>query len=203
MSRIAIEADRLRRTAEAGPIGKRHSSADLYRLLAECMALAEQCRDLAGHEEMRRLVVERGRDGGKRCYVEHGSDEYILVCRFVFDNLRSKSAERSNASRYAHAMRQAAALGVTSATLFERLSADGGINALFLRRPLDADLGDHLRAIRDVIAHVANNIAVSVVYLSVLVAAPRQRGAEHIQPVDELLRHPNVANAQIGLCVVA
>lgn len=138
MSSVARQAEDLRKLAESGPIGKRHSSFELYDLLAGCMALAERCADAAVHEEMRGLVVEQHhRTGQNRRYVERGSDAYILVCRYVFSNLRSAGAERSNASRYAHALREAAKQGITSATLGAKLR-EGGINALFLSRPLAA-----------------------------------------------------------------
>lgn len=136
-SSVVDTAYRLRKIAESGPIGKRHSSLELYELLAGCMALAERCRNDDANAELRRLVAQQPRTGNRR-YVERQSDEYSLVCRFVFSDLRSAKAERSNASRYAHALRQAAISGLTSATLVAKLATDGGINNLFLRRPLSA-----------------------------------------------------------------
>ena len=137
MSSITGEAHRLRGIAESGPIGKRHSSFELYDLLAGCMALADRCKQPDEYNEIKRLVMQQPSKGNRR-YIEKGSDEYILVCRFVFGNLRSAGAERSNASRYAHCLREAAKQGVTSKTLAKTLSDNGGINALFLSRPLEA-----------------------------------------------------------------
>lgn len=137
MTTITTEAFRLRAVAEAGPIGKRHSSFELYGLLTKCMALAEKIVAESAFEEMRGLVAQQPRST-KRRYVEKGSDEYILVCRFVFGNLKSSGAERSNASRYAHCLRQAQQRGITSANLESHLREQGGVNALFLRRPLEA-----------------------------------------------------------------
>ncbi|MGL4396602.1 MAG: hypothetical protein ACRCS9_08700 [Hyphomicrobium sp.] len=101
------------------------------------MKLAERCAAKTAFEEIRGLVVQQPNDG-KRRYVERGSDEYILVCRFVFDGLKTAAADRSNASRYAHCLRQAAKKGLKSAELAKHLSENGGVNALFLRRPLEA-----------------------------------------------------------------
>lgn len=59
---VASEAARLRQIAEAGPIGKRHSSRELYDLLAQCMALAEVCKSPDSYEEIRSIVVDRRRN---------------------------------------------------------------------------------------------------------------------------------------------
>jgi hypothetical protein len=138
MTSVADEANALRRVAEAGPIGKRHSNFELYELLAGCMHLAERCAERSAMDEMRTLALESSTNRGSRTYIERDSDVFILVCRYVFSNLRSASAERSNASRYAATLRQARKIGVTSKTLSEHLRDRGGINALFLRRPLAA-----------------------------------------------------------------
>jgi len=133
---ITDSAYNLRAIAEAGPIGKRHSSFELYNLLAQCMALAERCE--AGNEygELRSLVAKRPKQGRNRTYVERGSDSFILVCRFVFGDLKTSAAQRSNASRYAHCLRQAQKCGIASGQLAQHLAHNGGVNALFLVRPL-------------------------------------------------------------------
>lgn len=128
----------MRAIAEAGPIGKRHTSFELYELLGKCMGLAERCTpSTVDYDELRRLVISN-RDGRNRRYLERASDEFILVCRFVFGGLKSAATERSNASRYACSLRQAQSIGLTSATLAEHLRDKGGVNALFLHRPLAA-----------------------------------------------------------------
>lgn len=134
---VTSEAYRVRAIAEAGPIGKRHSSFELYDLLAKCMRLAERCRASKPDFDQIQLLVTQQPHGGNRRYVERGSDEYTMICRFVFSNLRSTGAERSNASRYAHTLRQASRCGLNSSTIAEHLTKNGGINALFLRRPLE------------------------------------------------------------------
>lgn len=138
---VAEEAVRLRGIADAGPIGKRHSSFELYALLAGCMALAERCRDPEEYETLRMAVAMRGGNGGPRRYVERNSDAYTLVCRFVFDDHDKgvrKSTDRSSSSRYAHTLREADRLGFDSRSIYDQLRHHGGVNALFLLRPLEA-----------------------------------------------------------------
>lgn len=134
---ITEQAFELRASAEAGPVGKRKSSFELYAILGQCMALAERCKTGDEFDEMRRLVAQQPTANSRR-YVEKGSDHYTLVCRFVFANLKSPGAEGSNASRYAHCMRQANKAGIKPEALADHLRTKGGINALFLRRPLEA-----------------------------------------------------------------
>ena len=93
MKSITEAAYEIRRKAEAGPIGKRKSSFELYALLADCMALVERCEASPEDRiEMRRLVAQRADTG--RSYVELKSDAFIVVCRFVFHDLRSAGASR-------------------------------------------------------------------------------------------------------------
>lgn len=135
MSTVTEEALRLQREAHAGPIGKRHSSFALYDLLAKCMALTNRClRSPQDRAELEQLFLAQPHYGNRR-YIENGSDEYLLVCRFVFpDGLRK--GERTNASRYAHCLREAAKRQIRSNELSAWLKENGGVNALYLRRPL-------------------------------------------------------------------
>lgn len=136
---IVEQAETLRSRAIAGPIGKRHSSFALYALLADCMALAERCRGKEEYEALRMAIVMQGdnnRDRNRR-YVYRNSDEYTLVCRYVFSE-RGPVSERNNASRYAHCLREAAKRQINSAGLEAHLRNDGGVNALFKARPLEA-----------------------------------------------------------------
>lgn len=137
---VSAQAAQLRRVAEAGPIGKRYSSFELYDLLAKCSALASRCAAGDANRELRALVAAGHARGRNRVYAERGSDEFSLVCRYVFGDLRSASAsaERSNASRYAAALRQARRIGVTAEALAKYLKERGGVNSLFLARPVSA-----------------------------------------------------------------
>lgn len=131
-SEVGRWAEELRSVAEDGPVGRRHSSRELYDLLGRCMSLAEFCVQGEANTEMRRLVLERSTQG--RRYVEKGSDSYLLVCRFVFGSAKSASAERSNASRYAHALRIAHKNNLAPQQLSNWLFSNGGVNALYLKR---------------------------------------------------------------------
>lgn len=123
--------------SEAGRITtRRQSDSKLYTVLGGCMQLCERCGDPAEEAEMRRLVVALGPlPGKKRHYVERGSDVYQLVARFVFHG----EAHSANTNRYAHTLRQAATLQIRGAALAQWLAENGGVNALYMRRPLDRD----------------------------------------------------------------
>lgn len=136
MTTVTEEALRLQREAHAGPIGKRHSSFALYDLLAKCMELVERCRrSPADLSELEALVREQPSEGKGR-WVLKTSDEYLLVCRFVFPRRGTSKGELSNASRYAHCLREAAKRQIWPGELSGWLKQHGGINALYLRRPL-------------------------------------------------------------------
>jgi len=132
---VVEEARRLRHTAITGPIGKRQSSFVLYQLLRDCYVLARRCeRDPVSRNAILNLFNEQR--ANSRRYIEHDSDSYTLVCRYVFPT-GSRSAERSNASRYATCLREAEKLQLTGADFVAKLKDHGGINALFLSRPLE------------------------------------------------------------------
>lgn len=110
---------------------KKLASFRLYAVLAPCLEVCERCQtnptDLAEIEAMFR---QQPRDGNRR-YVERGSDIFVLICRFVFSG-----TNRSNAIRYSQCLREAVKLGIGSADLEVWLRQNGGVNALYFRRPL-------------------------------------------------------------------
>jgi hypothetical protein len=111
------------------------ASLALYEVMARCMELCERCdRDPAERAELEKLFAEQPKNG-KRRYVEKGSDIYVFVCRYVFTD-----TDRTNAIRYAAALREASKMQISSADLAEHMKSRGGINALYFRRPLDARL---------------------------------------------------------------
>jgi len=140
MSDITEEARRLQQVALAGPIGKRHSSFALYRLLSDCMALAVRCMNAS--EDRQALIDlikpdEYGKGRSRKGQVNASSSEFQLVCRFVFQHKgTSASAERSNASRYGKTLEEAFKRQIGPTKIESFLREQGGINALFRRRPL-------------------------------------------------------------------
>lgn len=135
ITQLAIQARR-----DAALVIDRHTnpsqkaaSLALYGVLASCMELSERChRDPAERAELEKLFGEQPKAGNRR-YVEKTSDVFVLVCRFVFTE-----TDRTNAMRYASALRQAAELQIASSDLLDWMKANGGVNALYFRRPLDA-----------------------------------------------------------------
>jgi hypothetical protein len=137
MTDIITLAMRARR--DAGLVVDRHTnpsqkaaSLALYGVMATCMELCERCdRDPAEQAQLERLFGEQPRSGNRR-YVEKGSDIYVLVCRFVFTE-----TDRTNAMRYASALREAGKMQIASSQLSDWMKENGGVNALYFRRPLD------------------------------------------------------------------
>jgi hypothetical protein len=137
---LAIQPDGItalarRFRAEAAHVSDRHKGGTLpalYRVLAGCMELCERCElDPADRAELEQLFASQPREGNRR-YVEKGSDIYVFVCRYVFHD-----DTRANANRYSHCLRQAALQQIGSNTLADHLANNGGLNALYMRRPLD------------------------------------------------------------------
>jgi alkanesulfonate monooxygenase SsuD/methylene tetrahydromethanopterin reductase-like flavin-dependent oxidoreductase (luciferase family) len=113
--------------------GKTKASLTLYKVLAECKQLCERCETSPQDKaEVDRMFAEQPKAGNRR-YVEKGSDVYVLICRFVF-----AETDRTNAMRYAAALREAAKMDIPGARLSDWMKTNGGINALYFRRPLDA-----------------------------------------------------------------
>lgn len=140
MDKLDIIALAIQAKKDASLVVDRHTnpsqktaSIALYGVLASCLNLCERCdRDAGELGELQRLFKEQPVTG-KRRYVEKDSDIYVLVCRFVFTE-----TDRTNAMRYASALREAAKLQVSSADLRGYLKDNGGVNALYFKRPLDA-----------------------------------------------------------------
>lgn len=111
---------------------QKKASLALYDVLAECKRLCERCdHNAEDFEEVKRLFAEQPKSGNRR-YVEKGSDIYVFVCRFVFTE-----TDRTNAMRYASALREAEKLQISGANLASYLKNKGGVNGLYFRRPLD------------------------------------------------------------------
>ena len=121
--------------AEADDVVVRHkklASFRLYALLAPCLELCERCgRDPVERDDLHALFMSQPHEGNRR-YVERGSDIYTLVCRYVFNGTSG-----TNIWRYACALREASKLQIGSGQLEGWMRDNGGINALFFRRPIE------------------------------------------------------------------
>lgn len=111
---------------------KTKASLALYDVLADCKRLCERCEQNAeDFAEVKRLFAQQPKTGNRR-FVEKGSDIYVFICRFVFTD-----TDRTNAMRYAAALRVAAEMQISGDRLAEHMKNKGGVNALYFRRPLD------------------------------------------------------------------
>ena len=112
---------------------KKQASFRLYGVLADTLAIVERAdRDPTDRERLNARLIEQPHAGNRR-YVERGSGLCTLVCRYVFHG----SPNRANLYRYAEALRQAQTLQLNSENLVSWLKANGGVNALYFRRPIE------------------------------------------------------------------
>jgi len=116
----------------------RQSQVDLYAALANALGLCEACEAEGLTDALRQEVIARGQEGGKRSYFEQSADVYLIVGRLIFSDGYGKYGSRCNAWRYTATMREAHKRQIRSAGLVEWLSANGGVNALYNRRPVQA-----------------------------------------------------------------
>lgn len=115
--------------------GKTKASKALYKVLADCMAIAERCeKDPNDYAKIRKLFDQQPKEGVRR-YIEKSNDIFGLVSRFVFTD-----SDRTNAARYAACLRVAKSEAIASDKLAEYMWNNGGVNALYFRRKLDVRL---------------------------------------------------------------
>ena len=128
---IITDAQSLREAANN--LGKRNSSAKLYQVLIQCMAMAERLDDSERERETLLQEFKQQNTGGNRRYIESSSDNCLLVCRYVFHNENDRS-KQSAAWRYGISLKVAKSMGFNSNSIGDALSRKGGINAFFQRR---------------------------------------------------------------------
>ena len=132
MSTIADTLAALR-TEASSIVARRSSDSTLYTLLGHCLEACEHCRrDPAEEAALRALVRDMPARGRNRVYVNRSSDVYQLVCRYVFDG----DKHTANTNRYAITIRLAAERQIAGSALPGWLGQNGGVNALYMRRPL-------------------------------------------------------------------
>lgn len=137
MRDIQGTADDLREAASN--LGKRANSFVIYDLLGDCMQLAERIND---DDSARIALLERFRGqnaGGNRRYIMANTDNYLLVCRYVFHDQNDK-AKRNAAWRYGVALSVAAKMGIAGREIAQTLKEKGGINTFFQRRKQPREL---------------------------------------------------------------
>lgn len=115
-------------------VNQRRKDAGLYSVLADCLALCERVAGTPELERIRAATVAAQRADGKRAYFERDPDVYLIVGRAVFE----PEANRAASWRYTATLREAAKRGLRSTDLVVWLKENGGINALFRGRPVEA-----------------------------------------------------------------
>lgn len=116
---------------DAADILVRHKSLKLYELLGRVAEVCEVARgDNTG--ELNEIIRQQPLLGRNRTYVNKSTDVYLKVCRLIFHQER----HYANTCRYASALREAAVRNIQSRDLSRYLREQGGINSLYLARPL-------------------------------------------------------------------
>lgn len=115
-------------------ISQRRKDIDLYQVLADCMAICERASLEGEVDRLRRDFLARQKDEGRRAYFEGDPDVFLIVGRSVFE----PEVNRAACWRYTATMREAAKRQIRSTDLVEWLRSQGGINALFRARPVEA-----------------------------------------------------------------
>lgn len=133
---IIAQAENIRDAVRSRVI--RQSQSDLYAVLANTLGLCEQCEADGLTDAFKAEVIARGREGGRRSYFEANADVYLIVGRFCFSDGSADYGSRGNAWRYTATLREAHKRQIKSDGLASWLEGNGGINALFQRRPVDA-----------------------------------------------------------------
>lgn len=127
-------ADKVATAAQAIVSGRR-TDFRLYAILAGCLEICERCGNPDEEARIRQWHASRPVPNGKnRHYVERGSDIYQVVCRAVFGDGDCSA----NVNRYAISLRIASQQQIRSGMIVEWLKRNGGVNGLYLRRPLAA-----------------------------------------------------------------
>lgn len=115
---------------------KRRKDGELYAILARCLHFCETHIFPETLDAMKEHVIQRMKDAGrKRVYFEEGADVYLVVGRYVFEGT---TVNRAATWRYTATLREAAKRQIRGHDLADWLAENGGINALFKTRPVEA-----------------------------------------------------------------
>lgn len=112
---------------------RQHVAQALYSVLGNCLKLVKRIQmDAYAYAELKKMFLAQPHTNVKGRWLEKGSDAFVLVCRYVFTE-----TDRTNAMRYAQALREADKLQIAADDLAGWLKRNGGVNALYMRRPLN------------------------------------------------------------------
>jgi len=116
-------------------VSQRRKDIDLYEVLADCMAICEQAEAAGMVETLKKdFLIKRQSEATGRVYFETDPDVYLVVGGLVFE----PEVNRAACWRYTATLREAAKVGIAAADLTDWLRRNGGINALFKGRPVQA-----------------------------------------------------------------
>jgi hypothetical protein len=132
VSHLQERLDAARVVAHNGGIPIRRKDGTLYRLLADCLSICEMVEAEGLEAELRAAIRVPASAGNRdKKYAEVGSDAPILVCRYVL-----RDDVRNSAYRYSACLREARKRQIRSEDLAAWLDQNGGLNTLWMSRPL-------------------------------------------------------------------
>jgi hypothetical protein len=134
-ARLIEAMDTMRQTVRLHGIPVRRKDGALYAMLASCLGLCQDVQRLQLEDAIKDRLGDRPALAGRnRRYVFQTTDVYVLVARYVLEGVD----ERNSVYRYATTLRRAAEFGLERDTMAEWLATEGGVNALFRTRQVEA-----------------------------------------------------------------
>ena len=111
-------------------VSQRRKDIDLYKVLADCLAICEEASAMGLLDDLKKRVIQAPDYGRNRQYLNANADVYLVVGRLVFEGEKQRAATW----RYTATLREAAKNNIASSDLVDWLRSNGGINALFKAR---------------------------------------------------------------------
>lgn len=130
MTALVTLLDSARAKAMTDGLPARRKDAGLYAVLAGCLFLVEKVERDGLHDEL--YAACRARLSRRR-FIMAKNEVPLLVCRYVLEG----ADNRNSVYRYAATLKQAHQRQIGAAALAAWLADNGGVRALFLRRPLN------------------------------------------------------------------
>lgn len=129
---VLAQLDEIRERARKGGLPVRRKDAELYSILAEIYRLSHDIDFSSARGTLIRTLADRVSDNRNRVYVQHNTDNHLLVCRYVLEG----EDNRNSIYRYAMALKEARKREIPKGGLAAWLCENGGVNRLFKSRPL-------------------------------------------------------------------